>query len=83
MRMDVANKVVNNMVLEESEIESVKETIDILVRFKLMNEEFGTSAMNMETGALVIFEEIPYILGVLDEFTNLHTAFEIVDENPF
>lgn len=83
MRMDVANKMVNTMVLENHEIESVKETIDILVRFKLMNERFGTAAMNMETGALVTFEEIPYILGVLDEFTNFHTAFEIVDENPF
>lgn len=83
MRMDVANKVVNNMVLEESEIESVKETIDILTRFKLMNEEFGTSAINMETGALVTFKEISYILGVLGEFTNFRTAFEIVDENPF
>lgn len=83
MRMDVANKMVNTMVLENHEIESVKETIDILARFKLMNERFGTAAMNMKTGVLVTFEEIPYILGVLGEFTNFHTAFEIVDENPF
>lgn len=71
------------MNLTDTEIESVKETIDILSRFKMMCEKFGTDVINMHTGAVITVDGIPAILGILDEFTSYRFVGEIVDENPF
>lgn len=71
------------MNLTDTEIENVRETIDILTRFKMMCEKFGTDVINMHTGAVITVDRIPTILGILGEFTSYRFVGEIVDENPF